>query len=163
MRYNYFMINVFDEYDEVSCYFQVNEVLPDPSKFFYVIHQNLLIESFVWENNRVIVKRNLELKSTANIKNKTERFYYKISNLFLEPFSQIIQNNFHDKVELGDYQIVKTNYNIDIEYDTDNCLIFLPQTNQLIGRFFGEKDFDSRVLISHAYIVIVPVINKTPV
>lgn len=140
---------------EIESNLRVDDVVNDHKKIFLVIHQSMLDESLDW-NSGVIELTNMKqlvdpYQISQEFMNKTKLF-----NLIYDGINGIIENNFHNSVTYDKFYLIKLFNKNSLPIEIDNALIYFPQTNQ--AYFKSDHWWDERVLLSHEYVFVVPLI-----
>lgn len=148
---------------EVNSIFKIYNACKEHEKFFFILHQGTLDGSFLWENNKVVVKH-YDHRIRCDLDNDSRSLinHSKFFLFFYDGLTKILQNQLNQKFSIsGDYEIIKTNSQIDFDISPEEALIYLPQTNQML-RYTASKDFDRRIFITHEYVVVIPIELRAP-
>ena len=85
----------------------------------------------------------------------------KLSNFILEGLEEILErikessNIILHPNHISNMILFRTGYGYNFEIDYNQCLIYLPQTNQI---FYGSKNgIDKNIFISQAYVLVIEV------
>ena len=143
---------------EIRTISRVYNVCKGHEKFFFILHQGTLDESFSWEGNKIIVKH-YDYKIGYSFE-EDSRSFINHSKFFLflyDGLNDVISNKLKNEfIVSGDYEIIKTNSRTDFSIDPEMALIYLPQTNQMLIYSIHDS-FDRDIFITHEYVVIIPI------
>ena len=140
--------------------YRFDDAFKNHEKFFFIIQQYEQYKNDLWLKNHISLNINKELLNPYYAEGE-EISKRKLSNFILEGLEEILErikessNIILHPNHISNMILFRTGYGYNFEIDYNQCLIYLPQTNQI---FYGSKNgIDKNIFISQAYVLVIEV------